>query len=304
MAQTYTSQWFAVSNGDITTHNPQSLVPTGKDIRILDAEVQWEGVDTVTTKTKSNSVSDVDYFRFTGCANLVSWPTMPSSDTSFISQTLSANGEFIPDTQTDSDSGQGNIQSDPHDFVSEIQVDNFSVSKSFGSYAEGTVTACPGGGSFASGVNCTATTKYELTLHTTDPRVTRDVTGESNTTLSDSKTSDWYSLSGLAPDSEEFYHDIDGSGKARFRFRFDWERAYPDAIAELRIDDVDFEITHRVALADPGDNQLVHNSIRVSVDGQVLAVDVVPPSDDDAIDSHRLHHPVDGILCPRAFGTV
>ncbi|OYR94047.1 hypothetical protein DJ71_02370 [Halorubrum sp. E3] len=151
----------------------------------------------------------------------------------------------------------------------------------------------------------TAGSSSSTTTHyTQDTRVTRDVLGESSVTLTDGEVSNWYSLSGLDPDTEEFYHDIDGSGEARFRFRFGWERAYPDAIAELRIDDVDSETVHRVALADPGDNQLVHNSIRASVDGQALAVDVVPPSNDDAIDSHRFYHPVDGILCPRAFGTA
>lgn len=52
MAQTYTTQWFSITNGDITTHNPQSLAPTSKDIRVLTAEVQWEGVEETSTSTE------------------------------------------------------------------------------------------------------------------------------------------------------------------------------------------------------------------------------------------------------------
>lgn len=74
MANTYTTDWVNVSNGDVTTHNPQSLVPTNNVIRVLDAEIQWEGVDA--TKSTTVSASNIN----TGTAEATT-STTTSTDT-------------------------------------------------------------------------------------------------------------------------------------------------------------------------------------------------------------------------------
>lgn len=398
MAQTYTTQWFRVSNSDITTHDPQSLVPTNKDIRLLNAEVQWEGVET--------STSNVEYATNTDSATAQAYTTTDDASNQSFEESAVSDGSEVSVTNTLPSMPSGNtfeyhvvtvrvrndssqqqtfeVTCDGPDqtrtqqlvvtgnaFYTDIisfelntnyigsnvtvttssqhcQMELFCQTWSYSTQtqsdtATATYPAVPDGYTFvqhtheefrggtqkvdntyttdtvgesesitsndtSTTVEVALTTKGKTTVtdtsNTQDPRVTRDVLGESSVTLTEGETSNWYSLSELDPDAEEFYHDIDGSGEARFRFRFDWERAYPDAIAELRIDGVDTDTVHRVALADPSDGQLVHNSIRTSVDDQVLAVDVVPPSDSDAIESHRLYHPVDGILCPRAFATI
>jgi len=78
---------------------------------------------------------------------------------------------------------------------------------------------------------------------------------------------------------------------------------YPTPVDELRVYDGDADAIRRVSLADPLDSALDYDSVRV-YRGQVLCVDVVPPSDAEAIESHRIYHPTHGVLCPRAFGTV
>jgi hypothetical protein len=51
---TYTSQWFSVDNGDTTTHDPQSLVSETSPIQVLNAQIQWEGIQTSDTSTSTD----------------------------------------------------------------------------------------------------------------------------------------------------------------------------------------------------------------------------------------------------------
>lgn len=53
MVETYTTQWFTVTGGDSTTHNPQSLVATAAPIVVLDAEIRWEGIESTEEVTET-----------------------------------------------------------------------------------------------------------------------------------------------------------------------------------------------------------------------------------------------------------
>jgi len=309
VAQTYTSQWFRISNGAITTHNPQSLVPTPADIRILSADIQWEGIETSKTTTSTNTNSNSQ--DYTSISSTTTWsvnsPSQPAGSFEKAVAELNYAGP-LPETavdlsiafggettQTTADAGQGAYLTitDTSGIPSKADFSwspNSSTSNTAEVYSSVTVYTSE-----------TTTTYYD----TTDPRATRDVLGESGgITLTDGERSSWFALDSLEPDPEEFYHDIDGSGEARFRFRFDWEEKFPTALKQLRVYDADTDGIRTVALADPADSQLDYNAIRTAVGGTVYAIDVVDPSDPDAISSHRIQHPTHGTLCPRASGTV
>jgi len=90
MAQTYTTQFFDVSDGDTTTHNPQELAPTTAAIRVLDADIQWEGVTTSSTSTSTRSNTNSDTATATTSTNRTT-----SSNTNSDSATASV----VTDTQ-------------------------------------------------------------------------------------------------------------------------------------------------------------------------------------------------------------
>jgi hypothetical protein len=320
VSQTYTSQWFSVSNGDITTHNPQSLVPTSKDIRILSAEIQWEGITTseqttnYSTNTDSgNRIIDSDDDTFSEAFNLP-FPSVPSGYSFFnhaisaevnisdgsadnIEYTYSIDGNNVVDSQNDDINGP-NYTTRVNQVGSNVDViiSSESVDSNASSITLDASASTQG--------SSTSTTYYD----TQDPRVTRDVSGDSGSlTLNDGETSNWHSLSGLAPNSEEFYHDISGSGEARFRFRFDWEQAYPDPVnGTVGFYNASAGVWRECAVADPTDSLLEYNHVAVYNDetGSWGALDVVDPSDDAAIESHQFYDPDIGWLAPREYSTT
>lgn len=333
MPQTYTTQWFTVSNGDVTTHNPQSLVETTNDIRLLDAEIQWEGV----SETESVSVTDI-----TG-GTAISLPPYPDSFV-YTQSFPTTSGTFTDHTVNflfDTPFNQENTTLVEVDYTLEFydndgvkrrsisQSQDIEVGKSGGTYSgieniqydgrsdgygkliidQLTYSGSrPDDEKLYLGLQTITGTTQSQTVNTTDPRVSRDVSGDATgITLADGEVSSWYSLSGLDPNLEEFRHEISGSNTSRFRFRFEWERKTPKPIKQLRVYDEDADTVRRVALADPLDTQLQYNTVRcyVQAAGQVLAVDMIDdPSDPNAVSSHRLYHPVHGTLYPRYYDTV
>ena len=313
MPETYTTSWQSVSNGDVTTHDPQSLVPTDKQIRILSAEVQWEGITTSSTspnyQTNTNRPSaDISNYSSGFSQSLsTSFPSVPNGYNYFIN-TISANihtngsvngvnylYEIDGDRVIDGGSGtNGPIFSERTNYVgSDVTIIVSADSVDFASYVEVKAPVRTKGSKTTTSTN-----------KTTDPRVKRDVSGDANgITLNDNEQSNWYSLSGLAPNNEEFYHDIDGSETARFRFRFEWEKTIPDPQKQLRVYDADNDVYQLVALADPSDTRLVYDWLRVAVDGTVYAVDVVDTDNGSALQSHRLFHPTDGVVALRSYDT-
>ena len=314
MPETYTTSWQSVSNGDITTHDPQSLVPTDKQIRILSAEVQWEGITTSSTspnyQTNTNRPSaDISNYSSGFSQSLsTSFPSVPNGYNYFIN-TISANihtngsvngvnylYEIDGDRVIDGGSGtNGPIFSERTNYVgSDVTIIVSADSVDSASYLEIDAPVRTTGSK--------TTTTYD---DTEDPRVTRDVLGESGgITLNDNERSTWYTLDSLDPNEEEFYHDINGSDEAYFRFRFEWEKTFPDALKQLRVYDVDDEAYKFVALADPSDPQLVSNAMRVSVNGTTYAVDVTDVDDPSAITSHRGSIPSDGTLAFREYDSI
>lgn len=307
----FESNLVRVSNGDITVENPQSLAPTSKDIIINSAEIRWQGVSTTSSSDDFQDRADA---RFRNVANFnngfseafsLNFPSVPSGFSFFnhriegqIRDALSTTGEnfnFSINGNQVQDSSNTVFFSDTNQVGADVTI-IISADSVTGSSLE-----------LEARVETTGVRTITNTKKTKNPRVTRDVSADTGSlTLNDGELSSYIPLSGLDPNTEEFFHDIDGSGEAKFQFRFDFERAFPDAVKELRIFDADAGEIRRVALADPSDPQLVHNSVRVysATANQILSIDVVDPSDPDAVSSHRIYHPVDGILSPRAFGTV
>jgi len=95
MANTYTTSWFSVSNGDSTTHNPGSLVSTNRPIEVLSAQIQWEGEQT------SSTSCNTDYSYNTNSASATA-----STDTAGNTNSGSATATQTSDSFTDSNTAQ------------------------------------------------------------------------------------------------------------------------------------------------------------------------------------------------------
>lgn len=405
MAQTYTTQFFSVSNGDTTTHNPQSLVSTSSSVNILNSEIRWRGntssnttydyssntnngsatatSDTTTDKKASISSSngtgtfdlpqntgisdppngyDLDYIEIrytvqnkedavksilvnyedvTGSTVEESAGLAAGASKTFTERKSSNIGQYIGETRGILQGTTSHkielttvIEVGGVDTTTTIQNDTATVS----------YPSVPNGynfdrhyyreeknGSFVeSGYNYSNSVGNSRSVTSTDPNNTRSLEmktrGQDSTTtttdtqypsvsgdvsaspgianLGNDNTSQWYSLSGLAPNSENFNHSISGSNDAEFQFRFDYELALPQAVRQLRFYDAGSNQAKYVALADPSDSALDYNAVRVYVAdaGQELAMDVVSDSSDpNAISANRIYHPTHGVLYPRAF---
>lgn len=140
-------------------------------------------------------------------------------------------------------------------------------------------------------------TTTTTTHYTKNPSISGDVSADSGLTLTDGEQSSWYQLDGLDSSSETFTHYIDDSGKARFRFTFDYKSTVPDAVAETRV--VINDTIYSIALAAPNDEGLEYSSYRTHLpnDG-VLAYDIVDPSNQYAL-PYFVYHPTHGKLALR-----
>jgi hypothetical protein len=310
MVKTYTTQFFRVSNGEVTTHNPKDLLGVSADIKILSAEARWEGITTTETQTSTDVASNGNNTGF--------------QDSSIVSATIPAvpsGYDFLQHQYDifigDLDSGQSYDvgwtspwEGDRSESGVASQSEFIGSGDTYGeNYSGEAVTANrdPFGADFTIRISVVTkgerTTTQTTTKKTKYPRVTRDVSADSFEVLNDGERSDWVTLSGLDPDEEEFYHDIDGSGEARFQFRFDYEFSFPDAVRQLRIYDSEKSIINKVALADPSDSNLDYNHVRISEGGSTYAVDVVDPSDSDALSWFKIQTHK-GVVSPRAFDQV
>jgi len=317
MANSYTTQFFRVSNGDITTHNPKELVGASGEINILSAEIQWEGITTseTTTSTDTEVNSSPTATNPTGDTAEVSIPDTPSGyDFDFHRASGSVtNGADIPADVSatlewpNGDKVEKGIVDDlpPGSSISFLDNKGVNLSGQIASLSADVLGVADDKMDIELEVNTYGEkTTFDTTFFQTEyPRVTRDVSADSYEVLNDDELSNWVTLSGLEPDEEEFYHDIDGSGEARFRFRFDWQQAYPDAVSQLRVYDAGADVIHKVALADPADTQLDYDHVRVSEGGTTYAVDVVDPSETDALSWFKIQTHK-GVVSPRAFDQV
>lgn len=339
MVNTYTSGWQTVDRGDVTTHNPQSSVSTSDEISVVSAEVQWEGINgSKQTKTEDSSSPwgpyttskspsatspytfenhdddpnitgdevetkieltitntgnhDRSFEAFYDHNNSGSWTEFTETD--FTPTILSPN-ESITMGQTETRSIGGTYYHPPDvEFKINQGSANDAPNENVPMDIEASVTY----------------TSYEYTTtttYTTDPRVTRDVTGESGgITLDDGEQSQWYTLSGLTADDEEFYHSIDGSKTARFRFRFDWETVYPTpSHGMVGFYDSSADAWHEVIVATPTDANLQHNHITIynASEDSWGALDVVDVSNDLALEQYAFYDSDAGWLAPRKYQT-
>lgn len=147
-------------------------------------------------------------------------------------------------------------------------------------------------------VTVSAETRYVKV--TKRPSVSGDVSatyrGAFNSRLDDGEWSNWRSMDAFSEGTNEFIHSIKQSGEANFQFEYTYEYLGPDAVAVVRVqhDDGVYDLT----LADPSDSQLEHNNLRVNVNNETLAADLVDPSDQNATPVH-VHVPNYGTLAWR-----
>lgn len=319
MTQTYTSGEISVSRGDITGHDTASVA---EDISILDARARWQGVtiteETGETVTKENTSSFSVTESDTGVTKTASFP----GPTYFWdSATLIEHA-----TRTFLDSGAGTIEFDFTIYDNSGSV--FATGSGSSSKASGgsevnefwteydtrldsggeiefTITnvqadQAPIGGYVGALSSFAETT----TKQTTDPAATRDVDASYTGTLSDGEWSPWVSMGGVEQGVNEIYHNLSGSEEAVFQFEYDWEYIYPTPAKQLRIGSRDGSKIHKVSVTDTNSDRLDYNHIRTTVNGNVYAIDVVDPSDPNALDWVRIGTPNHGIVCPRVYETI
>jgi len=312
MPQTYTSQWFRVSNSEITTHNPQALASTDAGIRILDAEIQREGVDAQIEQEVTKTDANTNTHNFDGGTGRVTvmYATHPSVNGSVQNHTVTASDQL-----TDAGSGSIQVTAAWGDEKTDAIPGGFaSIGTTSGDYQGQTSNVAIdvdepfSDGSVEIEANTTYQTTETVTKSTTDPRVTRDVLAESDgLTLAAGEQSSWYQLDGLDPNSEEVYHDLDGSREARFRFRFDWEKAVPDpTYGVVGFYDDSAGVWYECAVADAADDQLEYDHVRVYNAEQNAwgVLDVVTPTHKRAIESHQFYDPDAGWLAPRQYSAT
>jgi hypothetical protein len=320
VSQTYTSDTLRVSHDEITSHT------TPSDINVLSAQARWQGVDAPVT----------DYY---GDSNGYHWntatdtadPLTPSDEGTTITQNFPSfsgsfrfhTAKFVIDILTPArveydyeiyDSNDNLIDSgnDVVDYLNregsgeETHYNNISQRHDDG-YQELTLTNIELGSdedeAYAKSYTHSAW-KTSTTKSTQDPFVTRDVDASYTGTLSDGEWSTWQSMTGLVEGTNEFYHNISGSEEAYFEFEYTYEETYPTVQKQFRLYDEDQNAIHKVALADPSDSQLDYNHHRYALNDTVYALDVVDPSDENAIDWVKWYHPTHGEYCPRAYDTI
>jgi hypothetical protein len=321
VSQTYTSDTLRVSHDEITSHT------TPSDINVLSAQARWQGVDAEkTTTTDDQNWNDSDDFLSVGETLTYDLPT-PDPKYEFQWHSVGLNYD------------QNSINEEQHlNSVSyEFRDENDNVLES-GSKSDITLST---GDTVNEGIlsdvpiytNHTGTNHYvhfywdasdsnteeiEIrgyvqtyssksttdTYSTKDPYVTRDVDASYSGTLSDGEWSSWQDMTGLVEGTNEFYHNISGSNEAYIEFEYTYEEVYPTVQKQLRLYDADQNAIHTVALADPSDSQLDYNHHRYALNGTVYALDVVDPSDENAIDWVKWYHPTHGEYCPRAYDTI
>lgn len=311
---TYTSDTLRVSDGEITSHDTTTV---GESINILSAECRWQGVNSSNTQTEI--YSNNKYPTITDEAQYI--------DINFPNYNTGENfsrheGVIYLNEDT-------NITFDHRYLIHNTNTGNIVEGSSFTEVSlSGTLDSCPlfptkadnnlntdytenkyyleviiqphGSPSADLTIELDTVTTKTVTNNTTDPFVTRDVDGSYSGTIGDGNWTAWQSLSGVAEGVNEFYHNISGSGEAYFEFRYDWEYQYPTAQKQLRISDINNNVIHNVALADPSSANLDYNHVKTSVGGTTYAIDVVAPSDPDAIGWLRMQTQY-GEVCPRAY---
>jgi len=143
---------------------------------------------------------------------------------------------------------------------------------------------------------------------TRNPSVSGDVSASyTSGDITDGVTTNFISLSGLTADPETFEHTIGGSGEARFRFRFSFEKILPDPTnGTVAFADTSKGVFHEVAVADPTDSALDYNHVQIYNEstGNWGALDVVNVTDADALEQFAFYDSDAGWLAPRAQSTT
>jgi hypothetical protein len=139
----------------------------------------------------------------------------------------------------------------------------------------------------------------ENTRYTEDPQISDSGTGASagvTGTLEGGETSTWQSYPYYANGGSgdiPFDVSVSGLGTVDVKFRYDYDEPAPTPvdITKAHVNST----TYSLPLADPADSSLEYGSLRVYVNNQVLAADLVNTSDPDA-SPVRIYTPVNGTL--------
>ena len=127
----------------------------------------------------------------------------------------------------------------------------------------------------AGSITATAETRY--VEQTKNPSVSGDVSGSYNGLLDHGEWTPWQPLSGVTEGTNDFTHNIEQAGEANTEFKYTYEFVGPDAVAVVRVQHDG--TVYDLPLADPSDSALENTNLRVNVNNDTLAADLVDPSD-------------------------
>jgi hypothetical protein len=163
-------------------------------------------------------------------------------------------------------------------------------------------------------VSVTASTRgineYTVYTQTKTPSLSGDASLSPNiSSVQNDTTTSWYSLSNLLPNSTNtLQHDIQGSNKAEFQYRFDWGVAFPEPVyGKVAFYNNELDRWEETAVADSTDELLEYSHIEVYNEsmGEWGCLDVVDASKTTAIEEYRFYDAeTDKWLAPRKYSST
>lgn len=163
-------------------------------------------------------------------------------------------------------------------------------------------------------VSVTASTRgineYIVYTQTKTPSLSGDASLSPNiSSVENDTTTSWYSLSNLLPNSTNtLQHDIQGSNKAEFQYRFDWGVAFPEPVyGKVAFYNNELDRWEETAVADSTDELLEYSHIEVYNEsmGEWGCLDVVDASKTAAIEEYRFYDAeTDKWLAPRKYSST
>jgi hypothetical protein len=336
VSHTYTSNTLNVTDGEITEHDTSK----DDDINILSAECRWHGVETSESVPASSSDersyndNAFAYYQdnediwfseqtpsltgneqtFDKTAYFINWENLGIDVDHYeadVELEVYDNNDNLVDSKTGTvDFAGAKVSDTPASFNSypPVKIEYTTFHPDYyvrGRFWDNSSPSTKGSGSESANLQVGVINYYTEVSHTVDPFVTRDVDGSYSGNIDGGTWSPWVTLNGLAAnENNEFYHNISGSNEADYEFTYDWDYQFPTAQKQFRLYDEDQNTIHKVALADPSDSLLNYNHHRYALNGTVYALDVVDPSDENAIDWVKWYHPTHGEYCPRAYDTI
>lgn len=304
MVNTYTTNYFTVSNGINKTLIPKDLVGVSRPVRVSNTKIKWRGITDETSsydfERRENETGNPD-----GSASVSASIPLNSRDV-----TLRASFHMYDSP----DDGKGKA-----DAVFDTDGDGIGdVTKTFETKYSGGTTSTSGD----SGATITATVQnfrttsdsdYEFSdmsaiitweeettsvEETTSPEVSGDMSASYSGVLTDNEETGWIDVSGFSRGENNVTYNIGGSGRADFKLQFDWEYETPEAQAIKKLYVNGEKI--KLPLVYPSAPELTYDIMRTKVNGETLTADLVDVDSPDA-SPYRIYTPQHGILAWREY---